>query len=182
METGRARPSREALELVLRGHGPYPAAVVNRNWNLLSANASLGILIEGVDPSLLTPPVNVLRASLHPRGMMPRIRNLPQWRSHLLHRLARQVALTGDPLLSRLLEEVRDYPAPGQGCEPPEALPDSGIAVPLRLRSGTHELCFLSTVTTFGTAIEITASELSIESFFPAEAATADLLRGLPLR
>ncbi|MDQ3506096.1 MAG: helix-turn-helix transcriptional regulator [Actinomycetota bacterium] len=175
-------PVREALDLVLRGHEPYPAAVVNRHWNLVSANGSLGVLIDGVDPSLLTPPVNVLRASLHPRGMAPRILNLDQWRDHLLHRLARQVGLTADPVLSRLLEEAREYPAPGQDRRPEDTFADSAIAVPLRIRSGKRELSFLSTVTTFGTAIEITASELSIESFFPADAATADFLRALPPR
>lgn len=175
------RPVREALDLVLRGHEPYPAAVVDRHWSLVSANASLEVLIEGVDPALLTPPINVLRASLHPRGMAPRILNLEQWRAHLLHRLARQVALTGDPALTRLLEEGRSYPTPARDSwhDPPA---DSGITVPLRIRSGKAELCFLSTITTFGTAIEITSSELSIESFFPADQATAEFLRALPQR
>lgn len=175
-------PVREAIELVLRGHEPFPAAVVDRHWNLVSANTSLGVLIEGVDPALLAPPINVLRASLHPRGMAPRVLNLEQWRGHLLHRLARQVALTGDPALIALLAEGRGFPG-GEGDEQDEAATaDNRIAVPLRLRSGTHELSFLSTITTFGTAVEITASELSIESFFPADQATADYVRALPLR
>jgi len=174
-------PVRETLARLLLGHEPYPAAVVDRHWNLVSANASLGVLIEGVDPALLTPPINVLRASLHPGGMAPRIINFEQWRAHLLHRLARQVALTADPALTRLLEEGRGYPhAPDTS---PAADPaESAIAVPLRIRSGEHELRFLSTITTFGTAIEITASELSIESFFPADEATASFLGALPHR
>ncbi|MDQ3715076.1 MAG: helix-turn-helix transcriptional regulator [Actinomycetota bacterium] len=185
-------PVREALDMVLRSHEPYPAAVVDRHWNLVSANAALGVLIEGVDPTLLAPPINVLRASLHPLGMAPRILNFEQWRGHLLHRLARQVALTGDAHLTSLLDEGRGYPAPdkdrragrddhGNGYDGADPV-DSGIAVPLRLRAGKHQLCFLSTITTFGTAIEITASELSIESFFPGDKSTAEFLRALPLR
>ena len=103
-------PVREALDIVLRSHQPYPAAVVDRHWNLVSANAALGVLIEGVDPTLLAPPINVLRASLHPLGMAPRIRNFEQWRDHLLHRLARQVALTDDPHLTSLRTRVAAIP------------------------------------------------------------------------
>lgn len=175
-------PVRETLDLVLRGHEPNPAAVVDRHWNLVAANASLNVLIDGVDPALLAPPINVLRASLHPRGMSPRIINLEQWRAHILHRLARQVALTGDPALIGPLEQARGYPAPTDGVPDGDAPADGGIAVPLRLQVGGQDLSFLSTITTFGTAIEITASELSVESFFPADAATAEFLRGLPHR
>jgi len=176
------RPVRAALETVLRAHLPYPAAVVDRHWNLVLANDRLGVLIEGVDPDLLTPPVNVLRASLHPSGMAPRILNLAQWRAHLLHRLARQVALTGDPVLSQLLHECREYPAGPSEQHADTDSANGGIAVPLRIRSGAHHLAFLSTITTFGTAVEITASELSIESFFPADRVTSEFLRALPQR
>jgi transcriptional regulator with XRE-family HTH domain len=164
---------RQALQLILDGHDPYPAVVIDRAWEMLAGNRSVALLTEGVAPGLLEPPVNVLRVSLHPDGAAPRIGNLGEWRGHLLDRLERQVALTADPALTALLEELEGYPAP----ERPPARPEPEIAVPLRLRSGDGDLAFISTVATFGTAVEVTASELSIESFFPADEATAAAVR-----
>ena len=172
------KPVREALDLVLKGHEPYPAVVVDRGWNMVAANTSVGALLEGVAPELLAPPVNVLRLSLHPGGMAPRILNLGEWRAHLLERLERQVALTGDEALAALHEELSAYPGPADSREEPRT---HEIAVPLRLRAGDAELSFVSTIATFGTAVDITLAELSIESYFPADAATADALR-LPPR
>jgi transcriptional regulator with XRE-family HTH domain len=168
-------PVRTALDVVLRGHEPYPAVVVDRGWNLVAANSSVALLTEGVAPELMEPPANVLRLSLHPDGMAPRIANLGEWRAHLLERLGRQVATTGDDSLAELYDELAGYPAPaGDGPHGWGGL--GAIAVPLRIRAGDAELAFISTVATFGTALEITTSELSIESFFPADAATADHL------
>jgi transcriptional regulator with XRE-family HTH domain len=168
---------RDVLQRVLDGHAPYPAAVVDRRWNLVAANEGVAILTAGVAPALLEPPANALRASLHPDGMAPRIANLGEWRAHLLHRLERQVAATADPALAELLDELRGYP----GDEEPHGTAQdlaARLAVPLRLHTDDGgELAFLSTVTTFGTAVEITLSELAIESFFPADDATADRLR-----
>jgi transcriptional regulator with XRE-family HTH domain len=166
-------PVREALDIVLRGHEPNPTIVVDRHWGLVAANAAIGVLTEGVDPGLLAPPANVLRASLHPDGLAPRIANLGEWRAHLLARLARQAATSGDPALHALHDELEGYPGPEP--EPDPSPPP--IATPLRLRDGDHELTFLSTITTFGTATDVTVAELSIESFFPADARTADALR-----
>jgi transcriptional regulator with XRE-family HTH domain len=169
-------PVREALELVLRGHEPYPAVVVDRAWNMVAGNASVALLTDGVAPELLEPPVNVLRAGLHPDGMAPRIANLGEWRAHLLERLGRQVALTGDEGLAALYAELEGYPAPDDAGEARASLAD--IVVPLRLRRDDGgELTFFSTVATFGTAVDITVAELAIESFFPADAATAEALR-----
>jgi transcriptional regulator with XRE-family HTH domain len=168
-------PVRGAIDLVLRGHEPYPAVVVDRGWNMVAGNSSVAMLIEGVLPELMEPPVNVLRLSLHPEGMAPRIANLGEWRAHLLERLGRQVATTGDDSLAELYDELTGYPAPaGDGPHGWGGL--GAIAVPLRIRAGDVELAFISTVATFGTALEITMSELSIESFFPADAATAEHL------
>jgi hypothetical protein len=130
-------------------------------------------LTAGVAPHLLEPPVNVLRVSLHPEGVAPRIVNLAEWRAHLLERLRRQIAMTGDPALVALLAELQAYPAP------PGPAHDArqSIAVPLRLYTPQGELAFISTVATFGTAVEVTASELAIESFFPADDATAAAVR-----
>jgi transcriptional regulator with XRE-family HTH domain len=168
---------RAGLQLVLAAHEPFPAVVVDRGWQLVAGNAGVPLLTGGVDPALLQPPVNVLRLSLHPRGMAPRIRNLPQWRAHLLHRLAREVRLTGDAGLAALHAELAGYPG-GRDPRTPDGTPHpDGIAVPLRIRVGDAELCFLSTVTTFGTAVDVTAAEVSIEAFLPADARTADAVR-----
>jgi transcriptional regulator with XRE-family HTH domain len=167
---------REAVRQLLTGHEPYPAVVVDRSWNLVDANESVALFTEGADPELLTPPANVLRISLHPDGMAPRIANLGEWRAHLLGRLRRQVALTSDPDLARLLNELRAYP-----CDQPEPkveVPGPGdIVVPLRIRREGQELVFFSTVATFGTPLDVTVAELAIESFFPADPETAAILR-----
>lgn len=170
-------PVRAAIDQVLAGHEPYPALVVDRHWGMVAANRAVGLLMEGIAPELLEPPVNVLRASLHPDGLAPRIVNLAEWRAHLLDRLGRQAVSTGDPALAALHEELSALP--GGGPAPSIDLDAGAIAVPLRLRAGDRELAFISTVTTFGTAIDITVSELSIESFFPADEATAAALRAL---
>jgi transcriptional regulator with XRE-family HTH domain len=167
-------PVRDALERVLTGHEPYPAVVVDRWWNLAAANRSIAMFTEKVPAYLMEPPVNVLRVSLHPDGMASRILNYAEWRAHLLDRLQRQVALTGDERLAALYEEVSGYPGEtgevhGRGGE---------IAVPLRYDADGRELAFFSTIATFGTAVDITLAELSIEAFFPADQATADYLRG----
>ncbi|NAZ75950.1 helix-turn-helix domain-containing protein [Kineococcus sp. T13] len=161
-------PVRQALELLLAAYEPFPALVVDRCWTLVAANRSTGLLTAGAAGHLLEPPVNVLRLSLHPDGLAPRITNLAQWRSHLLHRLARDAAATADPVLARLHEELAALP----GGSDPDAAPEA-VVVPLRIRHDGQELVFLSTVTTFGTAVDLTAAELSIETFLPADARTA---------
>ncbi len=168
-------PVRGALEAVLRGHEPYPAVVVDRHWGMVAGNSAVALLTDGVAPELLEPPVNVLRVSLHPDGVAPRIANLAEWRAHLLDRLGRQAVSTGDPALAALYAELSELPGGGQ-AEPFD--PTAGdIAVPLRLRAGDRVLSFISTMTTFGTATDITVAELSIESFFPADAGTAEAVR-----
>jgi transcriptional regulator with XRE-family HTH domain len=166
-------PARDALERVLRGHEPYPALVVDRHWGLVSANRAVALLTAGVASHLLEEPVNVLRLALHPDGLAPRIANLGEWRAHLLHRLGRQAVVSGDPALAVLYDELAAYP----GGEPAaHDLAAGEIATPLRLRVGDRELTFLSTISTFGTAVDVTLAELAIESFFPADRATAELL------
>lgn len=162
---------RRAIDLVLAAYEPYPAIVVDRSWHLVAGNAGITVLLDGVAEELLAPPVNVLRLSLRPDGLAPRILNLPQWRRHVLHRLDREAHLTGDPPLRALHDELAALPG-GTDRTPPD-----GIAVPLRLRAGDDVLTFLSTVTTFGTAVDLTAAELSIEAFLPADPHTADALR-----
>jgi transcriptional regulator with XRE-family HTH domain len=167
-------PVREALDRVLGGHEPYPAVVVDRWWNLAAANRSIATFTADVPERLMEPPVNVLRVSLHPDGMASRILNYGEWRAHLLDRLQRQVTLTADERLAALLEEVSSYP--GETAEVHG--PGGEIAVPLLWDAGGQELAFFSTIATFGTAVDITLAELSIEAFFPADEATAAYLRG----
>ena len=166
-------PVRDALDRVLAAYEPYPALVVDRAWSMVAANRSVALLVAGADPRLLEAPANVLRLSLHPDGLAPRIANLAQWRAHVLQRLARDAATTGDPGLRALHAELAALPG-GEDPSPPDA-----IAVPLRLQTAAGELALLSTVTTFGTAVDVTAAELSIEAFLPADAATAEALRSL---
>src|SRR5829696_6112190 len=165
-------PVRSALQRVLDAHAPFPAVVVDRAWEMVAANASVPLLIAEVAAHLMEPPVNVLRVSLHPEGMAPRIVNLAEWRAHLLERLQRQIVATGSPDLRALYDEVSSYPGPR--AAPPSGLAGQ-IAVPLRLRVGddSRELAFISTVATFGTAVDITVAELAIESFFPLDEGTA---------
>jgi transcriptional regulator with XRE-family HTH domain len=180
LDAPELEPVRMALERVLEGHAPNPALVIDRHWGLVAANDGVNALIAGAAPHLLEPPVNVLRLSLHPEGLAPRIANLAEWRAHLLDRLGREAVTSGDPALAALHEELAGYP-----CDEPAHSPDleaGAIAVPLRLRHDGGELSFISTVTTFGTALDVTVSELSIESFFPADAATAEALRALSPR
>lgn len=167
---------RDALGHVLAGHEPYPALAVDRHWNLVASNAALGPLLDGVAPELLAPPVNCMRLALAPDGLAPRILNLGEWRSHLLHRLHRQVQLTGDDELAALYDEVAGYPGPAVSAAD---MPDPG-AIMVQLHVSTsdgHELHFFSTVTTFGTAVDVTVSELSVEAFFPSDSATATRLQ-----
>ena len=163
----------EAVQLVLDAHDPYPALTVDHGWALVSHNRGAAMLMAGLPEELLAPPLNVLRASLHPDGLAPRIVNLAQWKAHLLERLRRQIALTGNAALQTLYDELDGYPSP-----PLQHGHDaSDVVVPLRLRAGDDELRFFSTVTTFGTPVDITVEELSIEAFFPADRRTADALR-----
>jgi transcriptional regulator with XRE-family HTH domain len=168
-------PAREALDRLLAGHEPYPALAMDRHWGIVAANRALPMLTEGVAPDLLEPPVNVLRLSLHPDGVAPRILNLAEWRAHVLERLGRQAVSTGDPALAALHEEIAGYPG-GESVPLPDPAA-AEIAITLRIAAGGAELAFLSTVTTFGTATDIVLSELSIESFFPADEATGAAVR-----
>jgi transcriptional regulator with XRE-family HTH domain len=169
-------PARAAVDQVLAGHEPYPALAVDRHWQLVAANPAAQRLMAGVAPHLLQPPVNVMRVALHPEGLAPLTENLAEWRGHLLDRLARQVETTGDPALATLSEELARYPAPSRRPVPPAADP---VVLPLRLRFGDATLAFFSTTTVFGTPNDITLSELAVEAFFPADAATAEMLRAM---
>jgi transcriptional regulator with XRE-family HTH domain len=166
--------ARRVVDLVLKAHEPFPALAVDRHWQLLAANAAIEPFMVGAAEHLLAPPVNVLRLTLHPEGLAPRIENLPEWRAHILHRLEAQVAASGDPVLAGLLAELRAYP----GGTAPGGDSHGGVAVPMRIKAGEAVLSFLSTTTMFGTPIDVTLTELAIEAFLPADEATAAVLLG----
>ncbi|WP_194818735.1 helix-turn-helix domain-containing protein [Nocardia sp. XZ_19_385] len=169
LDTPEMAPVRAAVGQILEGHQPYPALAIDQSWNMVDANAGVALLLAGIDPDLLTPPVNALRLSLHPDGLAGRILNLPEWRGHVLARLTRQIEVTGSTELAELLTELREYP----GGETELVLPEPDqVVVPLRLRHDGQDLSFLSVTTVFGTPMNVTVAELAIESFFPADAAT----------
>ncbi|WP_439597893.1 helix-turn-helix domain-containing protein [Falsiroseomonas sp.] len=171
---------RAAVQLILDAQAPNPALAVDRHWRLVAANAVVPRLLEGLaEPALLAPPVNVLRLSLAPGGLAPRIGNLAEWRAHVLERLHRQVEASGDATLADLLAELRALPAPPQAAPSTPALPPGGLAVPLLLDSPAGPLALLSTTTVFGTPVEVTLSEVAIEAFYPADPQTAERLRRL---
>jgi transcriptional regulator with XRE-family HTH domain len=169
--------ARDAVERLLKAHEPYPALAVDRGWNLVMANAAVGPLLAGAAAHLLEGTINVLRLSLHPEGLAPRIRNLAEWRTHILERLRTQFAASADPAVLALLDELWAYPAP-PGPRPKPA-PGYAIATPLLIDGPDGKtLSFLSTTTVFGTPLDVTLSEIAIESFFPADDETARRLGG----
>ncbi|WP_447773305.1 helix-turn-helix domain-containing protein [Variovorax boronicumulans] len=172
--------ARRAIDLVLKGHEPFPALAVDRHWNLVAHNALVPLLMEGCSAELLKPPINVLRLSLHPDGVAPRIANLAQWRTHLLERLQQQIASTGDTVLQALHDELEGYPPPAVSHDAPlldTAL--SAVAVPFQVVMPSGVLSFISTITIFGTPVDVTLQELAVESFFPADEQTAAALTAL---
>lgn len=169
---------RQAVDRFLRAHEPYPAVVIDRHHNLLAANDALSLMTAGVDPALLAAPANAVRVALHPDGMAPITLNFAEWSARLVTRLRREARNTGDPELERLLEEVVGYPGVRAGEADGAGAGAGEILVPFRMRdpAGGGELAFFSTLSTFGTATDITLAEMSIEAFYPANAATANRL------
>ena len=165
--------ARAAIDLILKGHEPYPALAIDRHWTMLAANAAVAPLLAMVDPELMVRPINVLRLSLHPKGLARRIVNLAEWRAHLLERLKHQIHITADPVLVALMKELRALGA--DGAEPD--LPDtSEVFVPMRLETPHGVLSLFSATTVFGTPVDVTLSEIAIESFFPADERTREIL------
>jgi len=169
-------PARSIIQRILDAHMPFPALAVDRHWNLVASNGSVIALMTGIAPHLIEPPINVLRLSIHPDGMANRIVNLAEWKRHLVERLHRQVEASGDHQLEALAEELKAYPAPASSAPLSDI---SAIAVPLVMESALGRLSFLSTTTMFGTPVEVTLSEIAIETFFPADQPTAEALRQL---
>lgn len=167
--------ARQAVDQVLKAHEPNPALAVDRHWNLVAANQMVGALLDGVAPHLLAPPVNVLRLSFHPEGLAPHTVNLAEWCAHLLERLHRQCEATADPELLKLYQELKAFPIPARQ----RPVNSAAVAIPFQLRGDGVTLSFISTTMVFGTPVDITLSELAIETFFPADPATVARLKDI---
>jgi transcriptional regulator with XRE-family HTH domain len=171
--------ARAAVDLLLAGHEPYPALAIDRHWTLIAANRVVPAFMQGCAEALLQPPINVLRLSLHPDGLAPRIANLAEWRAHLLERLRRAIAVSGDEQLKALYAELKAYPVSEADDSASRSRDYAGVILPFELKTPAGVLAFFSTTTVIGTPVDITLSELAIESFFPANEATAAALRDL---
>ena len=170
--------ARRAVDLVLTGLEPNPAVAVDLRWDLVAANAAATRFLAGLPAALAAPRLNLLRATLHPDGLAPRIRNLAQWRAVVLRRVRRQLARTDDPGLADLLAELAAYPAPeGTSEDPVDAAHE--LVVPLRLSLPEGELAFAYAMTVFGSPRDVTLDESAVETFLPADAATAEAVRAL---
>jgi transcriptional regulator with XRE-family HTH domain len=179
LEDSALSPARDAIARLLDAHDPYPGVVIDRCWNIVGANAAASALTAGLPSDLLGPPANVYRLSLHPDGLAGRTLNFAEWGGYLLHQLRRTVALTGDPVVRALEKEVSQYPGVANvaawGAPPDEA----SLLVPFVLDvGGGQRLSMFTTLTTFGTPLDVTLAELAVELFYPADADSADLLRG----
>ncbi|QFU87077.1 hypothetical protein YIM_09345 [Amycolatopsis sp. YIM 10] len=170
---------RSALDTMLTAHEPYPAVVVDRQWNVVTGNQAMAVLMDGIPRHLLRPQANVYRLALHPDGLAARLVNLREVRALFLERLLRQVNATGDPQLRALYEEVRQYPSPADTEQADAEHPPSPIQVPLRVRTPHGELSMFSTMATFGAPADVTLSELAIELFYPLDEFTTNALRAL---
>ena len=168
------KSARQAIDLVLKAHEPNPALAYDRHWNLVTANRMVAPLLDGIPERLLGQPLNVLRLAFHPEALAPRTVNLAEWCGHLLERLHRQCEATADPELIKLYNDLKAYPMPARAAPLP---PDNNVAIPLRLRHKGEVLSFISTTMVFGTPVDITLSELALETFFPADDLTAARMR-----
>lgn len=169
--------ARKAIDILLAGHEPFPALVIDRHWNLVAANRTVSTLLSEIEPELLKPPINVLRLSLHPRGLAPRIINIREWRAHLLVRLRRQIENSADIRLIELYHELQSFPVDSAASDYHSDLEVGGIVIPLLVRSPLGTLSLISTTTVFGTPMDITLSELALETLFPANPETTEALQ-----
>src|SRR6266487_4964956 len=169
------KSARIAIDLVLRAHEPNPALAYDRHWNLVSANRMVTPLLKDIPARLLSQPFNILRLAFHPEGLAPRTVNLAEWSSHLLERLHRQCEATADPELIKLYHELKAYPMPARSAP----LSSDNVAIPFKMRLDGDVLSFISTTMIFGTPVDITLSELALETFFPADDLTAGRMRSM---
>ncbi|AZM49557.1 transcriptional regulator [Streptomyces sp. WAC 06738] len=170
---------RQGVEQLVAAHEPFPAVVVDGAYNVVAANRGILLVLDEVPEELLRPPLNAMRLTLHPDGLAKKIRNLPQWRAHLLHQMDRQLSLVRSPALKELYDEVAAYPLPPEAGD--EEVEEVGgrapFALPLRVAHDGHLLSFVSTISTFNTPMDVTVSELALETLLPADPETTKYLR-----
>jgi MmyB-like transcription regulator ligand binding domain len=169
------KSARSAIDLVLKAHEPNPALAYDRHWNLVSANRMVMPLLEGVPARLLGQPFNILRLAFHPEALAARTVNVAEWCGHLLERLHRQCEITADPGLIKLYHELKAYPIPARSGP----LPPDNVVIPFKLRFGGDVLSFMSATMIFGTPVDVTLSEMALETFFPADDLTAERMRNM---
>ncbi|MGW1590542.1 helix-turn-helix domain-containing protein [Streptomyces sp. NPDC002386] len=170
---------RDGMERLIQGYEPYPALVVDAGYTVVAANRGIALLLEGVPEELMTPAPNAMRLTLHPEGLAPRIRNLREWRGHLLAQMERQIALDRSDQLRALYEEVAGYPVPEDASDEEPAEPAAYFALPLRIEHDGRVLSFVSSISTFNTPMDVTVAELAIETFLPADPSTSKYLHTL---
>lgn len=171
--------ARKAIDLIISGHRPFPAFAIDRHWVLLASNGALTPFLGSVSPELLKAPVNSLRLTLHPGGLGSRLADYQQWRGHVLEKLRRQIAVSGDAVLIELFNEVSSYripPAPRTPSEPRQEHVGEPFVLPFRLVTDSGLLSFFTTTTVFGSPLDVTLEEMSIELFYPADPETAGAL------
>ncbi|UNO43722.1 helix-turn-helix transcriptional regulator [Streptomyces sp. MST-110588] len=181
-ETSMDAPSMKALrscmDRLLTGYEPFPALVLDGMYNVQAANRGIMMLMEGVDEELLRPPLNAMRITLHPGGLAPRIRNFLEWRQDLFTQMNRQLAVVRSAPLRALYEEVSGYPLPKGGREVSAVAGNrASFALPMIIEHGGRVLSFISTIATFNTPMDVTVSELALETFLPADPETAEYLK-----
>ncbi|ANP50610.1 transcriptional regulator with XRE-family HTH domain [Streptomyces griseochromogenes] len=170
---------REGMERLIQAYEPYPALVVDAGYTVVAANRGIAMLLEGVPEKLMTPAPNAMRLTLHPEGLAPRIRNLREWRGHLLAQMERQLALHRSEPLRALYEEVAAYPVPADAPGEEPAQPVPYFALPMVIEHDGRTLSFVSSISTFNTPMDVTVAELAIETFLPADPATTKYLHTL---
>ncbi|MEU9478856.1 helix-turn-helix transcriptional regulator [Streptomyces sp. NPDC048191] len=170
---------RDGMERLIQGYEPYPALVVDACYTVVAANRGIAMLLDGVPEKLMTPAPNAMRLTLHPEGLAPRIRNLREWRGHLLAQMDRQIALQRSDRLRALYEEVAAYPVPEEAQDDETAETVAYFALPMRIEHAGRILSFVSSISTFNTPMDVTVAELAIETFLPADPATAKYLHTL---
>ena len=177
-------PVRASVQRMLDAHDPYPGVVIDRCWNIVLANEAAATLVADLPPALLGPPINVYRVCLHPDGLASRTVNFEDWATYLLGQLRRSITLTGDEALVGLADEVRAYPDVAVLADRPRAneWDDPPLLVPFVVRLGGDEVSLFTTLTTFGTPLDVTLDELAIELFFPADDRSEAIVRGLGRR
>ncbi|MGC4746153.1 helix-turn-helix domain-containing protein [Micromonospora sp. DT201] len=157
----------DSVRRVLQAHEPYPALVFDRRWNIVLTNRALDPFLAQVAPDLLRPPVNLVRLGLDPRGFAPLVVNLADVRAVFRSRISRQLAAAPDAELTAPYEELLLPEDPtGQRV-------DADVVIPMILRIDGRELRLFSTITTFGTPMDITIEEIAIESYYPADPESA---------